>query len=108
MGRGGAAARRGRGRGRSGAMSSALTRAHTALLAHNYFVEATDPMCGWLRLPEPFSQAMAGRRPQGLYLRMEGWSHGSTWVATTFGNGGTMYLDQAWAAFVRWRNIQQF
>ena len=29
-------------------------------------------------------------------------------VAMFFGGYGAMYLDQGWAAFVRWRNIQQF
>src|SRR4051812_18641619 len=56
VGRGGVTLRGGRGRGRGGASSLALTRAHTRVLAHEFFVAAPDPRCGWLQLPEPFAQ----------------------------------------------------
>lgn len=68
---------------------------------HEFFAAVTDPASAWFRLPDPFAQAMAGRRPQGLYLRMEVWPHGSAWVAMVFGEGGAMYLDQGRATFVR-------
>ena len=71
------------------------------MLAHEFFVAAPDPRCGWLQLSEPFAQAMAGRKPQGLYVRMEGCPHDPAWVATVFGGDGAMYLDEGWAAFVR-------
>src|SRR4051812_28238238 len=82
VGRGGAAVQCGRGHGRGWAMSSDLTRAHTTVPTHEFFVAAADPTCGWLQLPEPFSDAMVGCRPKGLYFRMEGCPHGSAWVAT--------------------------
>lgn len=95
--------------GRGGApASSALARAHSGVATHEFFMGLTDCPHRWLRLPDPFTKVMARRKPPALRIRVEGCLHDPIWFATRFEGDGSMFLEQGWKMFVRWRNLKQY
>nr|XP_020166720.1 B3 domain-containing protein Os03g0212300-like [Aegilops tauschii subsp. strangulata] len=74
---------------------------HVGDQPREFIIRLYNPLCGHLRLPNPFAREMELEQPRALRLHMRGYGKGGMQVDVNFPAPHVMYLRRGWKTFAR-------